>query len=198
MFNEEVIHVVVEILAKSKEPLSFDDLLDEIPCDKAQIISAVSLLVRHGILIKKNVQEDDEVLYECNKMLTPYQINKAIEIGVNVSELEKVLEINSKQKKAAFLLSAQSQKLKELDEEQRKIREKLLAQNVQAPRNMIVDALERLAKASEQSIKGYVGDEQSEDAILKALEEAKRQALKALENYQEELSRGRGASVDDY
>lgn len=198
--NEDLAHVLIETLARHKKAISYSDVMEEAPFDRREVASAFNTLVMIGIIEKHaNEAEDDGFSYNLNKQLTPYQITKAVELGIDVKALGPALGISERQRQAALALSAQARKLKELDEQQRAKRMADRNKTAEAlPRDMIVETLERLASASEISLIDYAKEAGDGDAILKALQDARTQALKALSDYQAELARGRGASFEDF
>ncbi len=194
MQQEDVINILIETLAQKKS-LSLEDLRDEIPCEKYILINVLAVLVKFEILERRLV--DSDAFYTLKKELDPYQIVKAIEFGVSFDTLSKSLHLTEKQKKAAMTLSSNAQKIKQLDEQKRRQQQEEFLKKEKKPRNMVVEALEQIARASEESIVSYKSEiSKEDDPIVLALKEAKAQALKALENYQNELAKGRGASVD--
>lgn len=188
----EVAHVVIESLASAKGPMRLKDLLDEVPFPKASIAGVLAVLVAIGLVEKNAKGEGAEAAdYTLGQRISAYQIIKVVELGVDLGTLSKLLSITDKQKQAAMSLATQAEKLKELDDQLRAKRSAERAKPAEAlPRDTIVDTLERLALASEMSMEDYRKAGAGSDEIIKALQEAKEQALKALGEYQEELSKG--------
>ena len=188
--NGDVAFVLLELISKS-EGLSLKEILDNSPFEKKEILHVTSSLISIEILIKE-LNENNEFIYYINKNITAYHITKAVEIGVDMSDISTLLPITDKQKKAALILSTQNEKLKKMDEDlksKKSLKENKININ-NLPRDMIVETLERLTLASEISIEDFSHSHSDSVEILKALKEARDQALKSLKDYQKSLLNG--------
>ena len=189
-FNGDVAFVVLETIIKCKS-LSVKEILEDVPFDRMEVVSVLTTLAAIGVLVKEDVNSvSKQARYFINKDLTAYHITKAVELGVDIGDLTSLLPISDKQKKAALALSAEALKLKEMDEtirQQKKSEKPKTTSNL--PRDMIVETLERLTLASEISIEDYSRNNGEADEILKALQNAREQALKALKEYQSNMGR---------
>lgn len=190
-FDSDVAYVLVEFLSKSKSPVSQMEILDDVPFDKRSVTGLVFSMCSTGFVVKEGSASagEHEVRYSINKAITAYQIIKLGELGLDMNSLSSLVKISDRQKQAAMALAMQTEKLAEMDGELRAQRAEAIAKTTSAsplPRDAIVDTLERLALASEMSIKEMKGVKAS-DEVLKALVDAKEQALKALLQYQSQL-----------
>lgn len=200
----DIVYVVVEFLAKAKGFVSQPAVLDEVPFERRSVTGALYGLYACGFVERAPVKPgsspgvDGEYLFCITKAITAYQIIKLGEMGIDMNSLSGLVKISDKQKQAAMALTMQTEKLQQLDEESRTRRAESAAKTTKAkplPRDSIVDTLERLALASEMSIKEMGGAKGSED-VMRALVDAKEQALKALAQYQSQLQAGGADPVD--
>lgn len=196
--DTDVIYLVVECLAKAKASLGQKEVLDEIPFEHRRVTGALyslyacGFLERHLATANASVVTDGDYLFAVTKGITAYQIVKVGELGLDMNALAGLVEISEKQKQAAMALTLQTEKLVQLDEEARTKRTESSARTAKIkplPRDSVVDTLERLAKASELSINEINNAKGNED-VLRALVDAKEQALKALNQYQSQLQTG--------
>ena len=191
--NEDVAYLAIEILGKSKARLSLSEMLDEIPFERRDLVAALTVLHGIGLIERTSSESGDGFQYQLSKEASAYQITKAVELGVDVGVLSRWMKVSDKQKQAALALSMQAQKLKEMDETLKAERGKARkADPAAGPRDMVVDTLERLLQASEISIEDYSKTSKEGDEILKALQDARAEALKALDGYRKTLSSGTG------
>lgn len=193
-FDPDVAYVVVEFLTKSRRPVTQAEVFDEVPFSRRYVTGVLVALTACGFVSRqqsKTSGKDDDVFLEITKTVSAYQIIKLGEIGLSLSSLCDLVPISEKQKQAALSLAMQTEKLAEMDEDLRAKRASELAKSSQVPlpRDSIVDTLERLALASEMSIKEMRGQKVGPE-VLKALADAKEQALKALVEYQTNMGKG--------
>lgn len=189
-FDPDVVYVVADFLAKSKRPMSQAEVLDEIPFDRRSVSGVVFAMNSCGFLERSG--SDDDYRFAIVKNVTAYHLIKMGEIGLDMMSLCQMVKVSDKQKQAAMALAMQTEKLAEMDEAARRKRVEEIAKNsasVPLPRDSIVDTLERLAVASELSIKEMKGLKGNE-AVLQALLDAKEQAKLALKKYQSQLGQG--------
>lgn len=197
-FEANTVYVVVEFLAKSKGLVNQQAVLDEIPFEPRSVTGVLLALYACGFVERKlplgisGVAKDADYLFGITKNISAYQIIKLGEMGIDMNSLGGLVKISDKQKQAAMALTTQSEKLMEMDGQARAKRAEAASKSSPKkplPRDAIVDTLERLALASELSIKEVGGVKGNED-LLKALHDAKDQAMKALVKYQHQLQSG--------
>lgn len=197
-FDADVVFVVVECLAKAKRPVTQAEIIDEVPFDRRSVAGIVFALFSCGFLHRElsgnstvgSAGEQDYML-SITKNVTAYHIIKLGELGLDMASLLSLVKVSEKQKQAAMALAMQTEKLAELDGKARAKRAESMAKQTNSTpplRDAIVDTLERLAQASEMSINEVKGVRGSED-ILRALVDAKEQAMKALVKYQDQLGK---------
>ena len=195
----DVVYVVVEHLAKAKRMVSQREILEDIPFSRRSVTGVLFALFACGFLVREAVGEpfggkasDQDYAFGICKSITAYQLIKLGELGLDMNSLSGLVKVSEKQKQAAMSLSMQAEKLAEMDEEARLRRADSVSRNSIAsplPRDAVVDTLERLAMASEMSIKEMKAVRGNSD-VLRALMDAKEQALKALTVYQLHLKNG--------
>ena len=186
--DSDVAYVLVEFLAKCKSPVNQQDIFEEVPFDKKAVSGVMFSLLSSGFL-EKLVDNTGDHKFSITHNITAYHIIKLGEVGLDMTTLSSIVRLSEKQKQAAMVLASQTEKLAEMDGEIRAKRADIVAKNSQTnplPRDAIVDTLERLAIASELSIK-ELKETKANAEILKALIDAKEQAKKALLVYQAQL-----------
>jgi hypothetical protein len=196
----DVVYVVVEFLANAKRMVPQYEILEEIPFERRSVTGVLFALFACGFLVREALFEvpggksssDADYVFGVCKNITAYQIIKLGELGIDMNSLSALVKISEKQKQAAMSLAMQTEKLAELDAQARvKRADSVSKHSVEPPlpRDAVVDTLERLAMASELSIKEMKAVRGNGD-VLKALMDAKEQALKALTEYQNQLRKG--------
>lgn len=195
--NSDAAFVVLEYLSKAQKTVPSKELIEELPFERKEIMPVLTALQSIGLL-EKTAADDGGTAYSISKDISAYHITKAVELGVDIVDLSSLLTISEKQKKAALALSSESQKLKELDDSRKAEWSSDRGRPAELlPRDAIVDTLERLALASEISIEDFARKPGESEEILKALHEARGQALKALREYQTSLAKW-GRRADDF
>lgn len=191
-FESDVAYVVVEFLAQAKCGARLADVLVEAPFEKRKVAGVLFALASCGFLEKKaGAHGDQDASYSVTSSVTAYHIIKLGEMGVDMSALSSMVKLSEKQKQAAMSLAMQTEKLAEMEDEARAKRAEALAKSAPAvalPRDAVVETLERLAMASDLSIKEMAGGSLAPE-VMSALLDAKLQAEKALAKYQEQLSK---------
>lgn len=188
----DVTYLVIESLSFSKKGSTLKEILNDVPFSKASIAGSLAILNAIGFVDKKNSANGvpEQTHYTLITPITPYQIIKVIELGVDLRDLARLLSIPEKQKQAALNLATQADKLKELDDELKAKRMAERAKPVEAlPRNMVVETLEQIALATQQSMEQCKKQHGKNSEEFKALQEAYDQALKAQKEYQLELAK---------
>lgn len=195
----DVVYVVVEYLAKAKGMVSQHAILEEVPFARRSVTGVLFALFACGFLVREAVGEpcggkssDLDYAFGICKNITAYHLIKLGELGLDMNSLSALVRVSDKQRQAAMSLSMQAEKLAELDEQARLRRADSVSKNSTEPplpRDAVVDTLERLAMASEMSIKEMAAVRGNGD-VLRALMDAKEQALKALTEYQLRLKNG--------
>lgn len=201
-FEADIVYVVVEAIAKAKKSVTQTDLLDEVPFDSRKVTGVLFALFACGFLTRDEQKKvtpaaETDYAYCITKNISAYQIIKLGEIGLDMNSLSELVKISDKQKQAAMALTMQTDKLMEMDAQARATRAEAASKSSppkELPRDSIVDTLERLALASELSINEMKGAKGSEE-LVKALMEAKEQAMKALHQYQKQLQAGGADNV---
>jgi hypothetical protein len=189
-FESDVAYVVVEYLAKRSEPASQQEILREAPFEKRKVAGVLFAMSSFGFL-SKSQEGGQEAVFSLTKSITAYHIIKLGEMGLDLTSLAGLVKISDRQRQAAMALAMQTEKLAELDEAARAKRAEVSAKSnpvAALPRDSIVDTLERLALASDMSIKEMRGAKKG-DEVVRALMDAKEQAVRALAKYQEQLSK---------
>ena len=191
LIDPDVVYVVAECLAKAVGPLSQDEILTEVPFERRKVSGALHGLYACGFLEREAAPNEavQNYLYVVAKEVTAYHIIKLGELGLDFVSLSGLVKVGDKQKQAALVLASQTEKLAQLDETARAKRIQAASKSVvqkALPRDSVVDTLERLALASELSIKEMRGKKGGE-AVLHALESARHEAIKALAAYQAQL-----------
>lgn len=191
-FESDVAYVVVEFLAKKKNGASLADVLVEAPFERRKVGGVLFALTSCGFLDKAAGAQGRPDIYSVTGSVTAYHIIKLGEMGVDMSALSSMMKLSEKQKQAAMSLAMQTEKLAEMEGEARAKRAEALAKAAPAvalPRDAVVETLERLALASDLSIK-ELGAQGLSPEVMSALVDAKSQAEKALATYQEQLGKG--------
>lgn len=192
--DPDIVYVVVECLSNATEPLSQEAILEEVPFDRRHVTGALHGLYACGFLERAAPagKPATDYFYALAKVVTAYHIIKVGEMGLDLGSLSGLVKISDKQKQAALALASQAEKLAQLDDAARMRRIETAAKSAVSkplPRDSVVDTLERLALASDMSIKEMKGAKGGEE-VVRALQEARQEAIKALAAYQAQLQAG--------
>ena len=192
MFDPDVSILVLEALAKSKRPLSMEEVKEKVPLDSRSVGGVVLAMVNCAFL-----QKDEQERLSINPTVTAYMLVKLGEIGLSLFELKRLVKISDRQAQAALALADQADKLAqmELEEREKRLASTRVKQKLNLPRDAVVETLELIAAASQMSIEAMKDSSGASGDVVAALFEAQRQAQKALSEYQEQLGGNGGGNV---
>lgn len=187
--ENEIFYVLIDMLAKAKNGMRQDQLLEESPFDEKLASRALIALMNIGFVEKKDGGSE---ICAITKEITAYQLIKLGEFGIDMATLSGMVKVSEKQKQAAMALASEAKKLEKIEQDLKTKRAAEMSRGIEspAPRDSIVETLERLALASESSIRGMKGKKNVGKEVLAALQDAKNQATKALKDYQDQLRQG--------
>jgi len=179
-------NAALEALAVAKKPMSTQEIAAAADLEDHEARASVGLLRNAGLLLRE--ARGSGFIYSINRDLSPFDLIKAAEMGINLTAFGEKGGINAKKKQDALALSAQAGKIKEMDAQRQAEKEAARSKPAAAaPRDAVSNALADLISAADKSLVKLKGKSKAKIGIADALTRAKEQASGALEDHKRSL-----------
>jgi len=186
MESADSANAALEALAAAKKPMNTQEIAAAADLEDHEARASVGLLRNAGLLLRE--ARGAGFVYSINRDLSPFDLIKATEMGINLTAFGEKGGISAKKKQEAFALSTQSGKIKELNEQRQAEKEAARSKSEKAaPRDPVSHALADLISAADKSLGKLKGKSKAKVAIADALSRAKEQASGALEDHKRSL-----------